>query len=185
MTLGLLADGVDSPVKDKLHASGLSLSGGQQQRLCIAWAIATDPEVLLMDEPCSALDPIATRRIEELMIELRARYTIAIVTHNLQQAKRVAIAPRSCTSTRPKAALRGISSSSATPIRSSTIPRNVTHRNTCAASSAERREFSRLSSGDRRPGDCGRLGAEIVRPYHDTSDHGCGWRLLLLLAAVT
>ena len=77
-------------VKDKLHASGLSLSGGQQQRLCIARAIATEPEVLLMDEPCSALDPIATRRIEELMVELRQRYTIAIVTHNLQQAKRVA-----------------------------------------------------------------------------------------------
>jgi phosphate transport system ATP-binding protein len=77
-------------VKDKLSASGLSLSGGQQQRLCIARAIATEPEVLLMDEPCSALDPIATRRIEELMLELRAKYTIAIVTHNLQQAKRVA-----------------------------------------------------------------------------------------------
>jgi phosphate transport system ATP-binding protein len=77
-------------VKDKLHASGLSLSGGQQQRLCIARAIATEPEVLLMDEPCSALDPVATRRIEELMLQLRARYTIAIVTHNLHQAKRVA-----------------------------------------------------------------------------------------------
>jgi len=77
-------------VKDKLHNSGLSLSGGQQQRLCIARAVATDPEVLLMDEPCSALDPIATRRIEELMLELKARYTIAIVTHNLQQAQRVA-----------------------------------------------------------------------------------------------
>jgi phosphate transport system ATP-binding protein len=77
-------------VKDKLHASGLSLSGGQQQRLCIARAIATEPEVLLMDEPCSALDPIATRRIEELMVELRQQYTIAIVTHNLQHAKRVA-----------------------------------------------------------------------------------------------
>jgi phosphate transport system ATP-binding protein len=77
-------------VKDKLKASGLSLSGGQQQRLCIARAIATEPEVLLMDEPCSALDPIATRRIEELMHELKKRYTIAIVTHNLQQAKRVA-----------------------------------------------------------------------------------------------
>jgi len=77
-------------VKDKLHTSGLALSGGQQQRLCIARAIATEPEVLLMDEPCSALDPIATRRIEELMVQLRARYTIAIVTHNLQQAKRVA-----------------------------------------------------------------------------------------------
>jgi len=77
-------------VKDKLHKSGLSLSGGQQQRLCIARAIATEPQVLLMDEPCSALDPIATRKIEELMLELKSRYTIAIVTHNLQQAQRVA-----------------------------------------------------------------------------------------------
>ena len=77
-------------VKDKLNKSGLSLSGGQQQRLCIARAIATEPEVLLMDEPCSALDPIATRKIEELMTELRRKYTIAIVTHNLQQAQRVA-----------------------------------------------------------------------------------------------
>lgn len=77
-------------VKDKLHKSGLSLSGGQQQRLCIARAIATEPEVLLMDEPCSALDPIATRKVEELMLELRQKYTIAIVTHNMQQAMRVA-----------------------------------------------------------------------------------------------
>jgi phosphate transport system ATP-binding protein len=77
-------------VKDKLKQSGLSLSGGQQQRLCIARAIATEPQVLLMDEPCSALDPIATRRIEELMQELKQHYTIAIVTHNLQQAMRVA-----------------------------------------------------------------------------------------------
>jgi phosphate transport system ATP-binding protein len=77
-------------VKDKLKTNGLSLSGGQQQRLCIARAIATEPEVLLMDEPCSALDPIATRRIEELMQELKQKYTIAIVTHNLQQAMRVA-----------------------------------------------------------------------------------------------
>ena len=77
-------------VKDKLNKSGLSLSGGQQQRLCIARAIATEPEVLLMDEPCSALDPIATRKIEELMLELKERYTIAIVTHNRQQAARVA-----------------------------------------------------------------------------------------------
>lgn len=77
-------------VKDKLKNSGLSLSGGQQQRLCIARAIATEPAVLLMDEPCSALDPIATRRIEELMQELKQKYTIAIVTHNLQQATRVA-----------------------------------------------------------------------------------------------
>jgi phosphate transport system ATP-binding protein len=77
-------------VKDKLTKSGLALSGGQQQRLCIARAIATEPEVLLMDEPCSALDPIATLKIEELMQDLKKRFTIAIVTHNLQQAKRVA-----------------------------------------------------------------------------------------------
>jgi phosphate transport system ATP-binding protein len=77
-------------VKDKLHSSGLALSGGQQQRLCIARAIATEPDVLLMDEPCSALDPIATRKIEDLMQELKKRFTIAIVTHNLQQASRVA-----------------------------------------------------------------------------------------------
>jgi phosphate transport system ATP-binding protein len=77
-------------VKDKLRSSGLALSGGQQQRLCIARAIATEPEVLLMDEPCSALDPIATAKIEELMQGLKKKYTIAIVTHNLQQAKRVA-----------------------------------------------------------------------------------------------
>jgi phosphate transport system ATP-binding protein len=77
-------------VKDKLHSSGLALSGGQQQQLCIARAIATEPEVLLMDEPCSALDPVATRKIEELMLELKRRFTIVTVTHNLQQAKRVA-----------------------------------------------------------------------------------------------
>jgi len=77
-------------VKDKLKNNGLSLSGGQQQRLCIARAIATEPTVLLMDEPCSALDPIATRTIEQLMLELKEKYTIAIVTHNMQQATRVA-----------------------------------------------------------------------------------------------
>ncbi|MBK5223590.1 MAG: phosphate ABC transporter ATP-binding protein [Acidimicrobiia bacterium] len=76
-------------VKDRLHASGLGLSGGQQQRLCIARAIATEPEVLLMDEPCSALDPIATARIEDLMQEIKDRFTIVIVTHNMQQAARV------------------------------------------------------------------------------------------------
>jgi len=76
-------------VKDKLKASGLSLSGGQQQRLCIARSIATNPEVILLDEPCSALDPISTARVEELIEELRTDYTIAIVTHNLQQAARV------------------------------------------------------------------------------------------------
>ncbi len=76
-------------VKDKLKASAFSLSGGQQQRLCIARAIAVRPEVILMDEPCSALDPIATIRIEELMCELKEQYTIVIVTHNMQQAARV------------------------------------------------------------------------------------------------
>ncbi len=76
-------------VKDKLKESGLSLSGGQQQRLCIARAIAIEPEVILMDEPCSALDPISTLRIEELMHELKSQYTIVIVTHNMQQASRV------------------------------------------------------------------------------------------------
>lgn len=76
-------------VKDKLTASGLALSGGQQQRLCIARAIAMDPDVILMDEPCSALDPASTARIEELIKELRERYTILIVTHNMQQAARV------------------------------------------------------------------------------------------------
>jgi phosphate transport system ATP-binding protein len=77
-------------VKDRLSASPLSLSGGQQQRLCIARALAVEPEVLLMDEPASALDPIATAKIEELIHELQERYTIVIVTHNLQQAARVA-----------------------------------------------------------------------------------------------
>jgi phosphate transport system ATP-binding protein len=77
-------------VKDKLKRSALALSGGQQQRLCIARAIVTEPEVLLMDEPCSALDPIATRSIEELMVQLKANFTIALVTHNMQQAKRLA-----------------------------------------------------------------------------------------------
>jgi len=75
-------------VKDRLHTSGVSLSGGQQQRLCIARAVAVEPEVLLMDEPCSALDPIATSRVEELIFELKKRYTIVIVTHNMQQAGR-------------------------------------------------------------------------------------------------
>jgi phosphate transport system ATP-binding protein len=76
-------------VKDRLDESGIDLSGGQQQRLCIARALAVDPEVLLMDEPASALDPIATTRIEELIDELKARYTIVIVTHNMQQAIRI------------------------------------------------------------------------------------------------
>jgi phosphate transport system ATP-binding protein len=81
--------GLWDEVKDRLGESGTALSGGQQQRLCIARAIAVDPEVILMDEPCSALDPIATAKIEELIHELRGRYAIAIVTHNMQQAARV------------------------------------------------------------------------------------------------
>ena len=81
--------GLWDEVKDRLAESGTALSGGQQQRLCIARAIAVDPEVILMDEPCSALDPIASAKIEELIHELRGRYAIAIVTHNMQQAARV------------------------------------------------------------------------------------------------
>lgn len=76
-------------VKDRLNESGLGLSGGQQQRLCVARAIASDPEVLLLDEPCSALDPLATAKIEDLIQELRGEYSVLIVTHNMQQAARV------------------------------------------------------------------------------------------------
>ena len=82
--------GLWEEVKDRLHEPGAGLSGGQQQRLCIARSLAVDPEVILMDEPCSALDPIATLKIEELIDELKQRVTIVIVTHNMQQAARVA-----------------------------------------------------------------------------------------------
>jgi phosphate transport system ATP-binding protein len=85
----LIASGLWDEVKDRLQESGLGLSGGQQQRLCIARALAIKPEVLLMDEPCSALDPLATSRIEELIFELKRDFTIVIVTHNMQQAARV------------------------------------------------------------------------------------------------
>jgi phosphate transport system ATP-binding protein len=85
----LIASGLWEEVKDRLGESGLGLSGGQQQRLCIARALAIKPEVLLMDEPCSALDPLATSRIEELIFELKRDFTIVIVTHNMQQAARV------------------------------------------------------------------------------------------------
>jgi phosphate transport system ATP-binding protein len=83
-------------VKDKLEQSGLSLSGGQQQRLCIARVLAVEPQVILMDEPCSALDPIATLKIEELMRNLAREYTIVIVTHNMQQAARVSDMAAGC-----------------------------------------------------------------------------------------
>ncbi|MGH2687592.1 MAG: phosphate ABC transporter ATP-binding protein, partial [Actinomycetota bacterium] len=76
-------------VKDRLKASAMGLSGGQQQRLCIARAIAVEPDVILMDEPCSSLDPIAPAKVEELMSDLKSRYSIVIVTHNMQQAARV------------------------------------------------------------------------------------------------
>jgi phosphate transport system ATP-binding protein len=81
--------GLWNEVKNRLNAPGIGLSGGQQQRLCIARTIAVEPEVILMDEPCSALDPVATLRVEELIDELKSRYTIVIVTHNMQQAARV------------------------------------------------------------------------------------------------
>ena len=86
----LISTGLWDEVKDRLNESALALSGGQQQRLCIARAVAVEPEVLLMDEPCSALDPLATARIEELMVGLKEKYTIVIVTHNMQQAARIA-----------------------------------------------------------------------------------------------
>jgi phosphate transport system ATP-binding protein len=86
---GLRSAALWDEVKDRLQESALGLSGGQQQRLCIARALAVEPDVLLLDEPCSALDPIATARIEELMHDLRTRYTLVIVTHNMQQAARV------------------------------------------------------------------------------------------------
>jgi phosphate transport system ATP-binding protein len=86
----LTGAGLWDEVKDRLNAPATGLSGGQQQRLCIARAIAVQPEILLMDEPCSALDPVATLRIEDLIMELRERYTIVLVTHNMQQAARVA-----------------------------------------------------------------------------------------------
>jgi ABC-type phosphate transport system, ATPase component len=85
----LIRAGLWDEIKDRLHASALGLSGGQQQRLCIARALAVDPEILLMDEPASALDPRSTARIEDLIGELRSDYTIVIVTHNMQQAARV------------------------------------------------------------------------------------------------
>jgi phosphate transport system ATP-binding protein len=86
---GLRGAALWEEVKDRLNESALGLSGGQQQRLCIARALAVEPEIILLDEPCSALDPISTARIEELIQELKSRYTIVIVTHNMQQAARI------------------------------------------------------------------------------------------------
>ena len=129
-------------VKDKLKESGLALSGGQQQRLCIARAIATRPDVILMDEPCSALDPIATQRIEDLMQELVSDYTIVIVTHNMQQAARVSDRTAFFTvevSTRPVTA-RGRSWSTTRPRRSSRT-----------RATDGRRTTSRGGSDDARP----------------------------------
>ena len=89
MEKSLKSAGLWNEVKDRLNEPGTGISGGQQQRLCIARAIATNPDVILMDEPCSALDPIATAKVEELMQELKQNYTIIVVTHNMQQAARV------------------------------------------------------------------------------------------------
>ena len=125
-------------VKDKLKQSGLSLSGGQQQRLCIARAIAAEPSVLLMDEPCSALDdPIATHRIEELMQELKKNYTIAIVTHNLQQAKRVADMTAFLYVDTTNGGRTGYMVEYGATSRSSNIPRSSTPRIISAASSVD------------------------------------------------
>ena len=125
-------------VKDKLHKSALALSGGQQQRLCIARAIATEPAVLLMDEPCSALDPIATRKIEELMLELKKRFTIAIVTHNLQQAQRVADKTGFLYVDTTKGGRTGyLVEFGDLPSRSSRIPKKNTPSSTSAASSVD------------------------------------------------
>ena len=143
-------------VKDRLKASALGLSGGQQQRLCIARAVAVDPEVILMDEPCSALDPIATARIEDLMQEIKTEYTIVIVTHNMQQAARVSDRtafftdrgqPESATSARV------CSSSSTAPRRSSRTPRTSAPRTTSPDGSDERlgrRERPRRGAADER-----------------------------------
>ena len=110
-------------VKDKLKGSAMALSGGQQQRLCIARAIATRPDVILMDEPCSALDPIATSKIEDLMQELVSDYTIVIVTHNMQQAARVSDRTAFFTvEVSDEGTARAPSWSSTGPRRSSRIP---------------------------------------------------------------
>lgn len=135
----LRAAAVWDEVKDKLKQDATGLSGGQQQRLCIARAIATEPEVILMDEPCSALDPIATAKIEDLIDELSEKFTIIIVTHNMQQAARVSHRTAFFTAEADEHGNRRASwSSSTSPRRSS--PRRPTRgpRPTSAAGSAER-----------------------------------------------
>ena len=127
--------GLFEEVKDRLDHPGTGLSGGQQQRLCIARAIAVNPEVILMDEPCSALDPIATARIEELIDELRQNYCIVIVTHSMQQAARVSQLTAFFH-------LGVLGRDSATPTRSSPRPRTSAPRTTSPAASAEPEETS-------------------------------------------
>ena len=132
-------------VKGKLHRSGLALSGGQQQRLCIARTLAVEPEVILMDEPCSALDPIATAKVENLMDDLKADYTIIIVTHNMQQARRVSDKDRSCMMLgRPHSIIwppdRDRAAHPVRPTTCSRTPRTPGPRPTSPAGSADGRE---------------------------------------------
>ena len=136
-------------VKDRLNRPGSGLSGGQQQRLCIARAIAVEPDVLLMDEPCSALDPISTLAIEDLMTELKERFTIVIVTHNMQQAARVSESDRVLQPRRRRASPAG-SSSSTRPRRSSATPTRRRPRTTSPAASADRAPDTSVSRS--RPG---------------------------------
>ena len=127
-------------VKNKLHRSGLELSGGQQQRLCIARTLAVEPEVILMDEPCSALDPISTARVEDLMDDLKAEYTIVVVTHNMQQARRVSDMTACLMldeTVHREATAPASSPSSAPPTCSSPTPRTRAPRPTSPAGSAK------------------------------------------------
>ena len=119
-------------VKDKLHRSGFDLSGGQQQRLCIARTLAVEPEVILMDEPCSALDPISTARVEDLMDDLKDEYTIVIVTHNMQQARRVSdmtaclmLDDAARTASAPASSPSSAPPTSSSPTRKTPVPRRT------------------------------------------------------------
>ncbi len=144
--------GLWGEVKNRLHAPAGGLSGGQQQRLCIARALSVEPDVLLMDEPCSALDPQSTLRIEDLIHELKQRLTIVIVTHNMQQAARVSTARRSSRS--PTRASRAGSSRRGPPRRSSRRPTTPRPRRTWRAASADapRGGRHRARPGPRRTG---------------------------------